>query len=447
LRLGAGPAPEYCPLPLQLHPDTGSPTAGHFDLDCRTGPANVHRQYLFSALQAGNEIANRLELFGERMSLPAPPVPGTALDTVFVIDASSSMASYSGRARTAVADIVDGLVAAGGDYRFGVASFRDRGEAYVSRVDVGFTSDPAVLRAGLANVTTAGGEDFREAVHSGLMTAITFPWRAGAKRAVVLIGDAPPKDPEPETNLTAAKVLAAAHGASVVIYSVIAGNDNLARGALTPLATATGGRAFPITSLDDLAPSVAAALTDASKAPIAQFNGAGYQGVAGVAVRLYGLASFDVDGDIVSYQWDFDGDGSVDQSTPGPVVDHAYAVGTHTAALRVIDNDGRTATAATTVEVTAAERLAPGAPSGLVVTRAGQKLALHWSAAAGNGSPILYYVVRDAARAGPIALAAGNATALELDALDSADAAAVTGTAFSQRGPGPPSSTASVAPG
>jgi len=447
VRLGGGPAPEYCPLPVNLQPDTGPPLDGYFDFDCRPESANVHRQYLFPALQAGNEVANRLELFGDRMSLPAPPVPGTALDTVFLIDASASMASYAERARTAIADIVDGLVAAGGDYRFGVASFRDRGEAYVSRVDVGFTGDVAVLRSGLANVTNRGGEDFREAVHSGLMTAISFPWRPGAKRAVVLIGDAPPKDPEPETNLTAAKVLAAAHGASVVVYSVIAGNDNLARGALTPLAEATGGRAFPITSLDDLTPSVTAALTDASKAPVAQFNGGGYSGVAGAPVRLYGLASFDVDGDIVAYEWDFDGDGTFEVSTTEPVVDRVFAVGTHAAALRVTDNDGRTATAATTVEVDAAERLAPGAPSGLVATRMGPKLTLRWAAPAANGSPIRYYLLRDAVLGGPIALAAGNATELELDTLASGDAVAFDVTAFDERGPGAPSSTASVSPG
>ena len=56
------------------------------------------------------------------------------------------------------------------------------------------------------------------------------------------------------------------------------------------------------------------------------------------AVTLDGLQSFDPDGTIVSYQWNF-GDGA---TSTGAVVSHAYAVGTWTAKLTVTDNGGLT---------------------------------------------------------------------------------------------------------
>jgi PKD repeat protein len=61
-----------------------------------------------------------------------------------------------------------------------------------------------------------------------------------------------------------------------------------------------------------------------------------------------GSASFDPDGTIVSYDWDF-GDGVV---AAGPTATHTYAaIGTFTARLTVTDNDGYTGTAVTSIQV------------------------------------------------------------------------------------------------
>ena len=65
----------------------------------------------------------------------------------------------------------------------------------------------------------------------------------------------------------------------------------------------------------------------------------------------------DEDGDIVGYEWDFDGDGVYDWSSPDPVdgtndATHIYEFeGTYTAILRVTDNDGYTATDSRTITV------------------------------------------------------------------------------------------------
>ena len=70
------------------------------------------------------------------------------------------------------------------------------------------------------------------------------------------------------------------------------------------------------------------------------------RGIPGVPVQLNGSQSFDADGTIVSYVWDF-GDGG---AGAGSQVSHAYAApGTYTATLTVTDDQGAIGTGTTTV--------------------------------------------------------------------------------------------------
>ncbi len=60
----------------------------------------------------------------------------------------------------------------------------------------------------------------------------------------------------------------------------------------------------------------------------------------------------DLDGVVTEYAWDFDDDGTVDlQATAALPVSHTYTAGTHTARLRVTDNDGLSTEATVTVSV------------------------------------------------------------------------------------------------
>jgi PKD repeat protein len=78
-------------------------------------------------------------------------------------------------------------------------------------------------------------------------------------------------------------------------------------------------------------------------APVADANGPYIE--AGVPIVFDGSGSFDLDGIIVSYEWDF-GDGS---SSTGVSPSHTYAqAGSYTVTLTVIDDSGAKATDATT---------------------------------------------------------------------------------------------------
>jgi PKD repeat protein len=69
-------------------------------------------------------------------------------------------------------------------------------------------------------------------------------------------------------------------------------------------------------------------------------------------VRLDASESFDADGRIVSYEWDFNGDGNYDQSTTDPVVTTTFSTpGVRTITVRGTDDEGASGRASITVNV------------------------------------------------------------------------------------------------
>jgi len=84
--------------------------------------------------------------------------------------------------------------------------------------------------------------------------------------------------------------------------------------------------------------------------PIADFIYAPEAPVAGEPVEFNGLVSFDFDGEVVEFEWDFDSNGVTDAS--GSIVLHVFAAsGTYKTRLTVTDNDGATDTIVRSIEV------------------------------------------------------------------------------------------------
>lgn len=92
--------------------------------------------------------------------------------------------------------------------------------------------------------------------------------------------------------------------------------------------------------------------------PVAQFEFTPERPKVGEVVRFDASESFDPDGQIIKYAWDFESDGTIDAQ--GVRVEHSFdQAGTFTVTLTVTDNDGETGTARKTIIVGARLRDPP----------------------------------------------------------------------------------------
>jgi hypothetical protein len=104
-----------------------------------------------------------------------------------------------------------------------------------------------------------------------------------------------------------------------------------------------------------------------NQAPIADADGP-YTGVIGKPITFNGTGSYDPDGTIVSYEWDFDGDADFDDATgvsPTKTWDAPYSCNI---SLRVTDDDGATDIDSTTLTVEEAEDTTPPIISNVTAT-------------------------------------------------------------------------------
>jgi len=174
-----------------------------------TGQALIHPRAL--GLQAGSAVAVRVEKDGavnetgftsgqaghhvvqlEHGGRADAPV---ALDVLFLIDATGSMGDEIDKLKASILEIsaqIDALPSRPA-VRFGMVTYRDRGDAYVTQA-YEFTPDVQAFQADLREVQAGGGGDTPESLNEGLHRAIwDVEWRSGETvRLVFLVADAPP---------------------------------------------------------------------------------------------------------------------------------------------------------------------------------------------------------------------------------------------------------------
>ncbi|WP_327089710.1 ThuA domain-containing protein [Nonomuraea sp. NBC_01738] len=76
-----------------------------------------------------------------------------------------------------------------------------------------------------------------------------------------------------------------------------------------------------------------------ARSPVAKGTASATDGPAPLAVTFDGSASYDPDGDPITFAWDFDGDGTFDSTEAKP--SHTYPKGKYTAQLKVTDTTGK----------------------------------------------------------------------------------------------------------
>lgn len=129
--------------------------------------------------------------------------PNNDIDIVLTVDTTGSMGSSIDQVKQDAVSLVDAVSARTNSARFAVVVYKDQGDAYVSKVLQPFTYDAVAVKNAVTSIVVGGGGDRPESMYSGLMTAMSLPWRPGVKKMALVLADAPAHDPEPGTGLTA----------------------------------------------------------------------------------------------------------------------------------------------------------------------------------------------------------------------------------------------------
>lgn len=353
---------------------------------------NQHENYPAKSIpDAASKVAASLGV------VTTPPTNTAPLDLVFAIDSTGSMGSTIASVENNVSTLAQTIASTSSNYRFALVDYKDdpaNDSSYQSRVDIGFTQDVTAFSSAVSSITAQGGGDTPESVYSGVMTALGLPWRNGVRKAVIAIGDAPGKDPEPVTGNTIETVRTKALAVDPAqVYAVEVGTAADAQSFFSTLADKTGGKFLQAPDTDTFVSTLKSAIVAVGAAPQADLGGP-YSGFAGTPLNLSAAATIDPAEPVVGYDWDFNGDGVYDRTTTTPVVSYTYpTAGTYTAVVRARSQSGLSATATAQVSISTAATSVPGTPAKLTASAGDQQVTLNWDAP--SAGPVRFYTIRD----------------------------------------------------
>jgi Mg-chelatase subunit ChlD len=364
------------------------------------------------ALYVGNYSTLVAGLVRRRLGFPRPASARTPLDLAFVIDTTGSMGASIAGVKAAASNIAQTLKSRGSDFRIGLVDFKDhadQGDPYASRLDLQMTTDTAAFSNALDGLVADGGGDGPEAVYSGLMTAITdLSWRNVTRKSIILMGDAPAKDPEPFTGFTSRTVTDAARALDpATINPLVVGGAPAAT--FQGLADDSGGKVFEAPDPSQVAEQVVSAV-DQAAVPLYTSLTVGTPARPGTAVQFSAAGSYYDAGEIISYAWDFNDDGVVDETTAANRTTHVYdAPFSGITSVTANTNDSQKASVTAAVDVREDAPLPPSSPTSLTVssTQPGS-IDAAWQPPSdnGGGSLVGYGVEIDSVTSGEIVYSA-----------------------------------------
>ncbi|MEM8561780.1 MAG: vWA domain-containing protein [Pseudomonadota bacterium] len=142
----------------------------------------------------GRGIGTGLSQSSNRFAAYVEGLRETGLDVMFVVDATGSMDWAIEEVRLRIGDIVDSVRSLVPIARFGVVAYRDHDDPEFLTRSQPLTFSLVKLSRFLSALEASGGGTWQEAITAGMEVAAQANWRPGAKRVVVVIGDAPPND-------------------------------------------------------------------------------------------------------------------------------------------------------------------------------------------------------------------------------------------------------------
>ena len=171
------------------------------------------------------------------------------IEVVFVLDTTSSMSGLIRAAKEKIWSIATTMASAqeNPDIKMGLVAFRDRGDAYITRV-FDLSSDLDSMYASLMDFRAQGGGDGPESVNQALYDAIhKVSWSPNGNvyKVVFLVGDAPPHMDYPN-DVKYPVTLAAAAEKGIVVNTLHSGQHRVTRPAWQEIAALGHGEYFQV---------------------------------------------------------------------------------------------------------------------------------------------------------------------------------------------------------
>jgi Mg-chelatase subunit ChlD len=194
------------------------------------------------------------QLMAKTAPIDPPVVPhitasqNPKIDVVFVLDTTGSMSGLIQTAKEKIWSIATTMASAQQtpDIRIGLVAYRDRGDAYVTRV-VDLSDDLDSVYATLMDFQADGGGDGPESVNKALYDAvhgISWSHADQAYQVIFLVGDAPPHMDYNEVQYP--EIVAAAAGKGIVVNTIQCGNMEMTVEPWTQIAALSNGNFFQV---------------------------------------------------------------------------------------------------------------------------------------------------------------------------------------------------------
>ena len=276
------------------------------------------------------EAANRLKNAAKLASQNDPGINDkplnnnmgtTGTDVVFVLDTTGSMSLYIDQMKTFIRNYSSKIKEMNG--RVGLVVYRDAGDEYTAKKLSDLQSDTTDMLDKLEDISTEGGDDDPEAaLHASMVAMNEMKWQKGATKAIILLTDAGYHEPDKVDGSTLAAVAKRSLEIDPVnIYPVV---ENHLANSYADLAKQTTGQVIVSGGENDTIVALNKALTKIKNRPNAKLKIGEYYAEVGQKITFDASDSYVVDGKITKYEWDFDGDGKIDQTTTSPVTSHVY---------------------------------------------------------------------------------------------------------------------------
>ncbi len=179
---------------------------------------------------------------------PAVIAEHPKVDVVFVLDTTGSMGGLIQTAKEKIWSIATTMASAqqAPEIRIGLVAYRDRGDAYVTKV-IDLSSDLDSVYATLMDFEAQGGGDTPESVNKALYDAVhSISWsqQDQAYQAIFLVGDAPPHMDYNEVRYP--EIVAAALDKGIVINTIQCGEIPTTADPWTQIANLGHGKFFQV---------------------------------------------------------------------------------------------------------------------------------------------------------------------------------------------------------